>query len=206
MRKLTGAINRGVLLALCGSLLLTLPAEARVLEFRSVPAPRVERLGEDARNYYEQTLNFIDRTNYVEAMDAINKAVEADPSDVYLRQAALSLALYLGDTRQGAASVKYYEVALNHLKVMTASDRLNKREQDRAKQLMGFVSDLRNAVGERDEKRLAHGREIAKKYARIIFQGETEERESEKASRARIQQPEKQAQQASDANVQSKLQ
>ena len=207
MFKLTGGLHGGALfLVLTGLLLAAAPAGAKTLDFRVLTAQRLDRINDDSKAYYEQTLAHIDRINYIEAMDSMNKAVDAEPDDVYLRQAALSLSMYLGDTRQGASSVKYYEMAMNHLKALSTSARLNKREQDRALELMRIVSELRNAVGERDEKRMLHGREIAKKYARIIYQGETEEREVEKVAKQRIQVPEKQAQEASDASVDRKLQ
>lgn len=177
--------------------------EAKTLEFMALTPDRIQRINEEARKYYGQTLAEIDKINYEAAMETMVKAVEAEPLDVYLREAAVSLAVYMGDTRRGAESIRYYEIAATNLHALATSERLNKREQERAQKLESIVNDLRKAVGERDEKRMQHGREIAKKYARIIYKGETEEAPIEKAAKSRVKTPEKKQETPPPANPQT---
>ncbi len=170
-----GRINGiGILLAL--ALLLSAPlAQARKLDLRQLDPQTVTRLNERAQQHYEQALAWLDMINYNQALQSLNAAVAADPANPHLRFMAVQMAVYLGDTRGGSESIGFYDMALDHLREIAESPQLNANEQARASEYMRTIGRLREIIGERDQARLKHGREIARQYASLIYPVEEEE-------------------------------
>jgi hypothetical protein len=168
-----------VMLAVFGAM----PARATILHFKPLAAQKADRLPREAKKEYELALAALDKINYDLGFEHLTKAVELDPANVWLRDSLVSLALYLGDTRGAADSIKYYDLATINLREIASSPRLNRREQQRAKDALEMITGLRQSVSERDEKRKQYGLEIAKQYARIVYKGEKDTEES-KAKRS----------------------
>lgn len=154
-----------------------LSASASDLQFRPIVAQRVERMNKEARLLYEQGLASLDRINYERALENFQQAVEKEPDNPWLRYSLVQVARYLGDTRSGADSIRYYDMAAINLKAIAESPKLNVRERERANQVLESITALRQSVIERDEKRIQFGRDIAKQYANEIYKGEQEDEE-----------------------------
>lgn len=150
--------------------LLAGAAYASPLEYTPLTAQRMDRLNKDSRHEYELALAALDKVNYELALDHFTKAVNAEQDNPWLRFSIVQIAIYLGDSRSGAESIKYYDMAAQNLKSISESPKLNARERQRAQQWEQNVSELRQSVLERDAKRVQYGREIAKQYAKEVFQ------------------------------------
>ena len=156
-----------------------LSASASDLQFRPIVAQRVERMNKEARLLYEQGLASLDRINYERALENFQQAVEKEPDNPWLRYSLVQVARYLGDTRSGADSIRYYDMAAINLKAIAESPKLNVRERERANQVLESITALRQSVIERDEKRIQFGRDIAKQYATEIYKSDQADKEKE---------------------------
>jgi tetratricopeptide (TPR) repeat protein len=169
--------RRPVILALLilAGFLFQVSAQARLLDLKPLPPRKVDRLKKDTRKSYEMGMLAIDRINYEQAKDHFTRAIEKEPENVHLRFILVQLAHYLGDTRKGAKSIEYYDLAAINLKNIFESSRLNTREKRKAMEGLEMIRSKRQSVPERDEKRRQHGLEIAKLYAKDIFAGKEED-------------------------------
>lgn len=179
--RLLTALVAAALLISAGS------AQAKLFKLQPLSPQDASRLNDKAKVEYEQGLNWVSKIDYPLAFQHFNKAVEAQPENIYLRYVAVQVAVYLGDTRMGNKATEYYDQALNHLKAIDASPALNQRERDRAQGLMDMVGKLKDSVGQRDLNRTKYGRELAKQYAEIIYKKpeETTEQSPEQEALAR---------------------
>lgn len=165
-------------------------AAARLFDPQLLDAARVERMPEDAKLSYEKALAAMDKILFERALEHLQTAIEQDPDNMHLRYVAVQTATYLGDTRSGAESIRYYTVAAHNLRVMADSPRLNLREQRRAGEALDYVVSLQQSVVERDQQRKAAGMEIAKQYMQELREGakkDGEEEASEEVQRSRVE-------------------
>jgi hypothetical protein len=146
-------------------------AEARVLKLTRLEPRQTARLSREGREQYEAALVAIDRILYEKALPLLEKTVDYDTENVHLHFMVVQLATYLGDTRWGSDSIRYYDTAVTHLRAMALSPRLNLREQQRAQQAIERLNALQRSVTERDETRRRWGREIAKLFREEIARG-----------------------------------
>jgi hypothetical protein len=145
------------------------PVKPLLLELKPIPMQRLDKLSQAARDEYQAGMTEIDRINYKGALEHFMKAVEAEPDDVYLRNIVVQMGQYMGASRAGAESIRYYDIAAQNLKEMVDSPKLNLREKERAQKALETIVSLRQTVGERDEKRQQAGMEIAREYAAQVY-------------------------------------
>jgi len=151
-----------------------------LLNLKPIPSQRLDRLTKDARREYELGMGALDKINYSLALDHFTKSVQAEPDNVYLRYVLVQLAQYLGDSRAGDQSNKYYDLCTQNLKEVVDSPKLNAREKERAQTALDLIASLRQSVGERDEKRAQYGLAMAKRYVRDSGLGKAKQKLSEK--------------------------
>lgn len=144
-------------------------AASELLKFRKLTPPEVTRLSKESMREYELGLDAIDKINNEKALKHFVKAVELQPKHVQLRFVVVQLSHYLGDGAMGDESVKYYEIADKNLRAIVKSAKLNKRERSRADKSLDKIDRLRKSIVERDENRLKYGLELAKLYAKEIY-------------------------------------
>ncbi|MCL5270610.1 MAG: hypothetical protein M1457_08695 [bacterium] len=178
-------LARTMLIACLLSFAISLTVRAEVLKYAPLAAPQVARLSKEAKHEYDLGLAAIDKINYKLAIDHLAKAIEIEPDNVHLRFMVVQISRYMGDTRAGTESIKYYDIAAAQLKAIGESARLNGREKKRAEDSLQEVAALRASVTERDDNRQKVGREIAKKYVQEIF-AKTEEEKTEEAQQKRF--------------------
>jgi hypothetical protein len=169
-------------------------AQARTFTWTPLPPEDVAAMSPEGRALYQEGLRHLDRINYRAAMESLNQAVEQAPDSIHLRYLAVTLARYMGDNTYASrliamdsapTSVQYYDMAIQHLRALAESPRLNAREKQRAAQSLEDVTALRTSVTERDERRKAWGEAFTKAYARIAFERPPEEMEKERQERER---------------------
>ena len=189
MKMTMRIIILGLALILPASLGFSLDPAMRphLLDLTPMPTQRYDRLTPNAKKHYDQGMVAVDRINYQAALESLIKAGEAEPNNDYLQLMVAQLARYLGDTQWGKDSIDYYDKAAKSLKKLADSPRLNPREKERAKGHLETVLSLRQAVGERDEKRQQYGMVIAKAYAKEAYKDKdekyTEKEKKEKKER-----------------------
>ena len=181
-------LRRMLLAALAVSLLAAAPLQAKMFIFKPLPAQQAVRLGNEAQASYEVALAAIDKNNHEKALAALNESIRAEPENPWLRYAAIQVAIYLGDTRNGRNSLEFYDNALEHLKVLASSESLNIRERERAEENLKLVTQLRALVAERDAKRRQFGMEIAKQYAKVTYKDAEREAEEKKEREEQMKQ------------------
>lgn len=169
-------------------LILVMAVQVHPREFQLQPMPpqQMERISPEARQQFEMGLNWIDRINLERALDNFVAASNLEPDNVYLRFSVVELARYLGDTRRGSDSIKYYDMAAINLKSIFESPRLNPRERNRANQGLRLLTELRQSVPERDAKRKERGQKLILEIAKEKYQGggqETDDATSERRQR-----------------------
>ena len=160
-----------------GFCLLASIVSAGPFEFKPMSPQRADRLGKEARHEYDLGLAAIDKVNNDLALEHFVKAVQLEPDNPWLRFSTVQVAIRLGDTRNGSDSIRFYDLAAQNLKAIGENPRLNIREQQRAQAWFQTVTELRQSVLERDAKRIQHGREIAKQYAKEIYRPTEAEKE-----------------------------
>ena len=141
----------------------------RRLNIKPLSPMKVDRLNEQTRLLYQKGMTEMDRVNYPKAIKYLTRSVENDPDNVYLRLITAKLAHYLADTRVGAESIKYYDIAEENLRALTKSPVLNKREKKRNADAIEMIQQSRKAVSERDEKRKKNAREVAEEVRKEIY-------------------------------------
>jgi hypothetical protein len=153
-------------------------AHARVLKLNRLEPAQIGRMERETRQQYEMALNAIDHILYEKALTLFEQTVELDPENERLRFIVVQLATYLGDTNWGAESIRFYDVAINHLRRMGQSPRLNLREQQRTQEAIERLNALQRSVSERDDARRQWGREIAKMFREELNSGGKDEDEA----------------------------
>ena len=165
MKAMNVSVGRGAAAGAFVALLLwAASAQARMLTVTPLEAQRVERMSRDEKAQYEQVLAALDKILYERALDELQKTIGMDPDNDHLRFMAVQVATYLADTRWGNESTTYYGIAISNLQALAESPRLNAREQGRAKEAIGKLTDLQRSVSTRDELRRQWGLQIAKAY------------------------------------------
>jgi hypothetical protein len=158
-----------VLTAVLLTFAATWAVQAKIIEYTPLTPQQVSRLTKDAREAYDQALTALDKINYKLGLAQLTKAIEIEPDNVHLRFMVVQIARYMGAKSSGSESIKYYDLAIQHLKAIADSSRLNSREKLRADESIEEVTNLRNTVTERDEARRKAGLGLAIKHVNLVY-------------------------------------